>query len=128
MLDAGVRLRDLRLTDFKYAEDICLLAASPEQLQALPDALHTYCKLICMTVSSEKTKVMVMFDVVQSHFCYDGEAIDRVASYKYLGLHFHDTGAIASVITPFKAMTASSWTVVQQSMHICNVVILPIKS
>lgn len=39
--DAGVRLQDqiLQLIHFKYANDICLLATSSEQLQALLDPL-----------------------------------------------------------------------------------------
>ena len=31
---AGVQIRHLRLTDLVYADDICLLAGSPQDLQA----------------------------------------------------------------------------------------------
>lgn len=46
------------------------------------------------------------------------KASDRVASFKYLGLHFHFTRAIAGVITPLKAKTTASWAVVQHK-HAC---------
>lgn len=38
------------------------------------DALHTHCGLECKTISSQKTYVMVMFDVVQSHLSYEAQS------------------------------------------------------
>ena len=43
---AGVQIRHLKLTDLVYADDICLLAGSPQHLQALIDALVGYCATI----------------------------------------------------------------------------------
>ena len=57
---AGVQIRQLRLTDLVYADDICLLAGSPQHLQALIDALVGYCATLHMEISVAKTKVMVV--------------------------------------------------------------------
>ncbi len=40
---ARIQVRHLKLTDLVYADDISLLAGSPQHLQALIDALVNYC-------------------------------------------------------------------------------------
>ena len=57
---AGVQIRHLRLTDLVYADDICLVAGSPEHLQALIDALAVYCATLHMDINVAKTKVMAV--------------------------------------------------------------------
>ena len=57
---AGVQIQHLKLTDHVYADDICLLAGSPQHLQALIDALVGYCATLHMEISVAKTKVMVV--------------------------------------------------------------------
>ena len=48
---AGVQIWHLRITDLVYADDICLLAGSPQHLQALIDAVVGYCaKYTCKSV------------------------------------------------------------------------------
>ncbi|KAL3147747.1 hypothetical protein ABBQ32_14172 [Trebouxia sp. C0010 RCD-2024] len=56
---AGIQIQHMRLRELAYADDICLMASSPEQLQALIDALAA----LHMEVSVHKTKVMVVSDV-----------------------------------------------------------------
>ncbi len=51
-----VQIRHLKLTDLVYADDICLLAGSPQHLQALIDALVGYCATLHMEISVAKTK------------------------------------------------------------------------
>ena len=55
-----MQIRHLRLTDLVYADDICLLAGSPQHLQALIDALVGYCDTLHIEISVAKTKVMVV--------------------------------------------------------------------
>jgi len=64
---AGVQVRHLQLTDLVYADDICLLAGSPQHLQALIDALVGYCATLHMEISVAKTKVMVVPDLRLGH-------------------------------------------------------------
>ena len=63
--EAGVQVQHLRLTDLKYADDVCLMAPTKEHLQALLDALYAHCGMIGMTVSQEKTKIMVLLLLYQ---------------------------------------------------------------
>ena len=48
-------------------------------------------------------------------FTCNGLPVERVDTFKYLGLHFHASeGDISHIITPLKAKAAGSWAVVQQ--------------
>ena len=124
-LAAGVQIRHLRLTDLVYADDICLLAGSPQHLQALIDALVGYCATLHMEISVAKTKVMVVSRSLTRSpgaeavlFTCNGLVVEQVDTFKYLALHFHSSGPYPQknphLITPLKAKAAGSWTVVQQ--------------
>ena len=90
--DAGVRVQHLRVTDLIYADDISLLACTPQHLQALLDAMEAYCSAIHMTISSDKTKIMVLGDHALPSFTCSGQVVERVPSFKYLGLRFRESG------------------------------------
>ena len=118
---AGVQIRHLKLTDLVYADDICLLAGSPQDLQALIDALVGYCATLHMEISVAKTKVMVVSrsqarlpGLEAAVFTCNGLLVEQGDTLKYLGLHFHSSGGISHLITPLKAKAAGSWAVVQQ--------------
>lgn len=118
---AGVQIRHLKLTDLVYADDICLMASSPEHLQALIDALVVYCAALHMEINVSKTKVMVVAKPaaraaprMAAVFTCGGLPVQQVDTFKYLGLHFHESGSISHLITPLKAKAARSWAVVQQ--------------
>ncbi len=61
--DAGIQIQNIRLRELVYADDICLMASSHEHLQALIDALSSYCAVLQMEVSVLKTKMMVVSPV-----------------------------------------------------------------
>ena len=106
----------MRLRDLVYADDICLLASSPEQLQALIDALAAYCATLQVEISVPKMKVMVVSVIpapAMSFTCNDSP-VEQVATFKYLGLHFHKSGSIARLVTLIKARAGGSWAAVQR--------------
>ena len=72
----------MRLRELVYADDICLLASSPEQLQALIDALAAYCATLQMEMSVPKTKVMVVSAVPAPAlgFTCDDNPVEQVAT------------------------------------------------
>ena len=114
--DAGIVLRGMRLRELVYADDICLLAASPRELQALIDALAVYFGMLHMEISVSKTKVMSCFveGAPVPAFTCNGAPIQPVDSFKYLGLHFHNSGDIAHLVQPIKNKAAGSWAAVQR--------------
>jgi len=45
--------------DLGYADDFCLVATTPAELQRLLDIAHAHLTALGMAVSAEKTRVMV---------------------------------------------------------------------
>ena len=86
------------------------MATSPEHLQALLDALQSYCDLTGMTISIDKTKVIYMVDAAPHVFTSNGMVIQQVATFR---LHFSESGTIQHLITPLKPKMAVSWAAVQ---------------
>ena len=88
---AGVQIQHMRLKELVYADDTCLMASSPEQLQALIDALSSYCANLHMEISMPKTKIVVVSPVPTPAvaFSCNGNFIQQVTTFKYLGLHLH---------------------------------------
>ena len=88
---AVMQIRQMRLRELVCADDICLMASSPEQLQALIHALSSYCATLHMEVSVPKTKVMVVSPVPAPAvaFLCNSSPIEQLATFKYLGLHFN---------------------------------------
>ena len=113
---AGIQILQMRLRELVYVDDICLLASSPGQLQALIDALAAYCTTLQMEISVPKTKVMVVSAVPAPvvTFTCNGHPVEQVATFKYLGLHFHQSGSIAHLVTPIKSKAGGSWAAVQR--------------
>ena len=92
------------------------MASTPEQLQALIDALAAYCVTLPMEISVPKTKVMIVSAVLAPvvPFTCNGNHVEQVATFKYLGLHFHQSGSIAPLVTPIKSRAGGSWAAVQR--------------
>ena len=70
-----------------YADDMCLLAESAEDLQKMLDALKCYCDENKLEVNIRKTKVMVFHRgrLPKESFTYDGKSLEIVSSFCYLG-------------------------------------------
>ena len=47
-------------------------------------------------------------------FTCNGNPVEQVATFKYLGLHFHQSGSIAPLVTPIKSRAGGSWAAVQR--------------
>ncbi|DBB05393.1 TPA: hypothetical protein ACH3X3_15290 [Trebouxia sp. C0006] len=69
-----------------------------------------------MEISVLKTKVMIVSPVPAPAvaFSCNDNPIEPVTSFKYLGLHFHQTGAVAHLVTPIKSKAGGSWAAVQR--------------
>jgi hypothetical protein len=88
----GARLVRLLL----YADDIVLMASSPQELKDLLAALGAFCNANSMFVNLRKTKVVVFNKRYHSsamgslQFSINGEPIEEARDYVYLGLEFAD--------------------------------------
>jgi exonuclease III len=116
---AGVEVLQTITSDMEYADDVILTALSADQLQLLMDAMHSYCDDIGMTISAEKTKVVVFNPLRSANtpihvWKCNGQRVQQADSFKYLGVHFHASGAIKHMVEHMRPRGVAAWAVVQQ--------------
>ena len=89
----GVDINGVKVSVLKYADDIVLMATSPEGLQTGLDILKNYCEMNKLTVNITKSKVMCVSKrrkkAHQTVFMYDDKQLECVENFKYLGIEFN---------------------------------------
>ena len=96
-IDVPVLSTGVQVTDLAYADDVTLMALSPQGLQRLIDIVCQFCAPMGMVVSVAKTKVMVFntaFPGPLQWTCGD-EQLEMVIEYKYLGIIFNAVHGMA---------------------------------
>ena len=99
--DVGVRIAERIVHVLLYADDLALLAETPEQLQCMLDCLADFCSACMMTVNIPKSKI-VCFNRqngprVLPTWVFNGQHVPVVSEFKYLGLLFHEAGGCGGV-------------------------------
>ena len=93
-LGKGVRVETIQrnIDGLLYADDVILIADSPEDLQAMIDTVDDFNKKWQLTLNLGKSKVMVVSAASQTAddvpLFYRRSRIEVVDSYKYLGIYF----------------------------------------
>jgi hypothetical protein len=94
----GPKVGDLHVPDLLYADDGCLIAETPEDVQALLECLQLFCEITSMEVNMHPAKTCVV--VFRNSkvplprslaFTYAGQALSIQSSYTYLGIILHET-------------------------------------
>ncbi|KAF6202877.1 hypothetical protein GE061_003283 [Apolygus lucorum] len=77
-----------------YADDVAVLAESPEDLQSNIEALKSYSDRWSLEVNLDKSKVMVFRRggrlSAKEKWFYEGKKLDTVSSFRYLGVSLKD--------------------------------------
>ena len=114
----------MHLRELVCADDVCLMATSPIPLQALLDALATYSPAVHIEASVSKTSVIVSHIFLSSsRFTCNGQFKEQVSSFRYLGLHFHQSGNVSHLVhasTKSNARLAVLGLLHEGAMRSCN--------
>ncbi|CAG7787090.1 unnamed protein product, partial [Allacma fusca] len=92
----GARIAATKAMILLYADDIILTADCPHDLQSQINIIAKFFKNNDLLVNMDKTKIVVFGSGKQQkqhRFYNDGNKIEIVNSYKYLGVEFHKTGS-----------------------------------
>ena len=86
----GVSLNKMKIRFIQYADDLVLLANSPEDLQSAIDSLSSYCDRNNLSINISKTKCMIFYKgrCPQCSFSLNGQTLDKVNRFEYLGFLF----------------------------------------
>lgn len=85
----------LKLYVLLYADDTVIMAESPDELQSSLDRMSDYCVTNNLKVNSRKTKVMIVSRGkirIIPEFFYNGQSLEIVSSFCYLGVTFNYNG------------------------------------
>ena len=76
----------------QYADDLTIMSTTPAGLQRKINALQLFCEQRQLTVNLAKTKVVTFGSKARSQtFPFNGNEVQRMQSYKYLGFESHAT-------------------------------------
>lgn len=91
-IKGGISVDDVVINILLYADDIVLLAESPNQLQHMIKRLENYCNLWDFRINISKSKVMIFGGggrrAAREQWELNGQNLDVVSEYKYLGVVF----------------------------------------
>ncbi len=94
-----VELGGMIFNSLSWADDMVIISKSKAGLQKCLDQLQKYCERWQLTVNISKTKVMVLSAGTSQikDVLFDGELLECVPSYKYLGLVFSSNGNLGKM-------------------------------
>ena len=87
-IEAGININGVRLSKPRFADDIILFAESKEKLKDMLEDLNNEGKRDGMKLNKKKTKIMcneVARRRLRTGVMIDGEQLEEVTEYKYLG-------------------------------------------
>lgn len=119
----GARLREHIIRLILYADDLALIAESPEELQQLLDALLEFSQGVGLTVSVKKSEVMIFNkqkNVGNFKFKYDEDDLKTTESFIYLGSFLCDDTADKRAKRAFEYRfnkAKRAWHLVQGRCH-----------
>ena len=101
-LELGIDLNGTKLSLLLYADDICFLAKSEADLQAMLDTLHNWCKKWRVLINTEKSKAVHFRKGrrkrTEFNFKIGQNIIELVETYKYLGVIFHEKSEFSQTV------------------------------
>ena len=80
---AGIKIAGRNITNFRYADDITLMAESKEELESLLMKVEEESEKVGLRPSSQKTKIMASGPITSWEI--DGEKVETMADFIFLG-------------------------------------------
>ena len=119
---SGINVIDISeeaLRELIYADDVAMLALSPQDLQKLSKALEKFSGAIFMDVNCEKTEMMMFqpsnyrVNAQQGRVLYGTCDIVQKSEFKYLGLWLHEkTWFYCAPAKLLETATKAMWAVI----------------
>ena len=102
----GINIDGEHLSHLIFADDIVLVAKSPEELESMLTDIHLASKSVGLSMNLSKTKVMLNESATTSTVAVDGNTIEKVDRYVYLGKTVTQAG---DLLPEIKRCIALGW-------------------
>ncbi len=113
----GAQLGNMSLQLLIFADDVVLVAKDPQALQQHLLALEEFCSYSGMKVNLKKTKCFAVGTRQAPHLLFEGEKIEVVDSYKYLGVNMSSNWSWATCV---KVRVANGFKAFYSMMNKCK--------
>ena len=84
---AGIKIAEGNINNFKYADDTTLMAESEEELKSLLMKVKEESEKVGFKLSIQKTKIMASGPIISWEI--DGETVETVSEFIFWGLQNH---------------------------------------
>ena len=85
-----------KLTDLEYADDAVLISKTPQDLQSLLSRMNEISQEVGLKINRRKTEMMRTEHAREDEITLEGERINDVESFKYLGTIISNSGSLES--------------------------------
>ena len=83
-----------KLADLEYADDAVLIGRTPQDLQSLLTRMHEISQEVGLKINTRKTEIMRTEYALEDEITLEGERVNEVESFKYLGTMISNTGSL----------------------------------
>ena len=113
-----VELDGFFFNSLSWADDLVLVSKSKMGLQKCLDRLGEYCNKWQLSVNTEKTKIMVLSlgSSICSDIKYNGNLLEPVTTYKYLGFMISSNGQFNKMLSDRIEKAKKASFVIQQAI------------
>ncbi len=118
-----VKLSNTTLNCLMYADDLVILSNSKDGLQNSLNNLQNYCNDWRLRINVNKTKVMVFNKLgrkTTESFSLDGNPLEVVTKYKYLGIYFSSNGSFTYAKDNLKSRAMKACYSLKQTLFMGN--------
>ena len=84
---AGIKIARRNINNFRYADDITLMAESEEELKSLLMKVKVESEKVGLKLNTQKTKIMASSPITSWEI--DGETVETVSDFIFWGLQNH---------------------------------------
>ena len=112
--DCGIVWGQKKLADLDFADDLALLCHTQQALQDMTNRLHMFGEKVGLRISGEKTKAMIVDDQTTSPITLEGQNIEKVDKFQYLGSYLCESG---DVEVDIRARLGKAYSVFQRLWH-----------
>ena len=95
------------ITNLRFADDIDGLAGEEEELAKLVECLDKASTAYGLEISAEKTKLMTIASGINTEMKVNGQKLETVTSFKYLGSVISDEGSKPEILSRIAQTTAA---------------------